>query len=478
MAKLTLNDIVSGYGTAALYNANNTLIEAAIENTISRDGTSPNTMSAPLDMNSHAINNVSDGVLSTDAATVQQLNDIALVTGTTIPAQTGNANKVLHTDGSVTGWIQPQLVVNSNTPAGNIAATTIQTAINELDTDKVNLTGANTITGDNTHSGANTFSGINTFSTINNFTAGVGPSYIQNLGLTASVSAKALTVALKTKALADATSTNKVELSFRNATATTGDYVVRSVTAALSVVLPSGGTLGFTAAEIGRIYIYAIDNAGTVELALSKKSIFEDGKTYNTTAIGTGSDSDNVLYSTSARTAVAVRLIGRLDITTGAVAGEWDNEDARICVWTSGHTKAVGVLATASGSSSSSFSGATATFATAVDAEIGDLVLCTYTMEATRNGADFSALIGLGIVSGTAVLESTGIANGATRRTIQFDGPTIYAAGYIYKSETFIAKVATAGTITTFGHSLTASYGTTPTNQKSHISVQIIRPNV
>src|SRR4030066_820181 len=176
MAKLVLSDIVSGYGTASLYNANNTLIEAALENTLSRDGTAPNTMSVNLDMNSKKINNLSDGVLATDAATVQQLNDITLVTGTTIPSQTGNANKVLHTDGSVTGWIQPQLVVGSNTPAGNIAATTIQDAINELDTEKVSLasndtvsgikafTGANTHTGIETHSGAETHSGIETHS--------------------------------------------------------------------------------------------------------------------------------------------------------------------------------------------------------------------------------------------------------------------------------------------------------------------------
>jgi hypothetical protein len=152
MSKLTLNDIVSGYGTASLYNANNTLIEAALENTLSRDGTTPNTMGAALDMNSNKINNLEDGTLSTDAATVGQLNNITLVTGTTIPSQATNANKVLHTDGTVTGWIQPQLVVGSNTPAGNIAATTIQTAINELDTDKVGLAGTETITGAKTFS--------------------------------------------------------------------------------------------------------------------------------------------------------------------------------------------------------------------------------------------------------------------------------------------------------------------------------------
>jgi hypothetical protein len=63
VAKLTLASITSWINPTATYDANNTLIEAAIENTLSRDGTVPNTMSAPLDMNSQNINNV--GTLST-----------------------------------------------------------------------------------------------------------------------------------------------------------------------------------------------------------------------------------------------------------------------------------------------------------------------------------------------------------------------------------------------------------------------------
>lgn len=58
MAKLTLSDITSGYQTLAIYNANNALIEAAIENTLSRDGTSPNQMEASIDMNSNHVQNI------------------------------------------------------------------------------------------------------------------------------------------------------------------------------------------------------------------------------------------------------------------------------------------------------------------------------------------------------------------------------------------------------------------------------------
>lgn len=158
MAKLTLNDIVSGYGTAALYNANNTLIETALENTLSRDGTSPNTMSANLDMNSNKVVNLAQPTLANDAA---RLIDVQATSATSLPVQTGHANKFLKSDGTVATWNIPAASEVSNTPAGTIAATTVQAAINELasdaTTDATNLSNhildlsntSNTLLGDN-----------------------------------------------------------------------------------------------------------------------------------------------------------------------------------------------------------------------------------------------------------------------------------------------------------------------------------------
>ena len=57
MAKLTLNNITSGYASTAALNANNAAIEDALENTLSRDGTTPNSMNTNLDMNGYAILN-------------------------------------------------------------------------------------------------------------------------------------------------------------------------------------------------------------------------------------------------------------------------------------------------------------------------------------------------------------------------------------------------------------------------------------
>jgi hypothetical protein len=58
VAKLTLTDIESGYASVAALNANFTAIETAIENTVSRDGTSPNSMSGDLDMDGNGLLNV------------------------------------------------------------------------------------------------------------------------------------------------------------------------------------------------------------------------------------------------------------------------------------------------------------------------------------------------------------------------------------------------------------------------------------
>jgi hypothetical protein len=62
MAKLTLASIAADYSSKATINNNWDLIEAAIENTLSRDGTAPNTMSGDIDMNSNSIKNLADPV--------------------------------------------------------------------------------------------------------------------------------------------------------------------------------------------------------------------------------------------------------------------------------------------------------------------------------------------------------------------------------------------------------------------------------
>lgn len=142
-----------------------------------------------------------------------------------------------------------------------------------------------------------------------------------NVGIAASVATSALTVALKTSLGVDASATTPVVLGFRNGTLTTGNFSRVSATAAVSATVPSGATLGTQDGIPANLYLYALNNAGTIELGICN-GLLDEGALQTSTALTTGSDSAYVLYSTSARSNVAVRLLGRVSITE-ATAGTW-----------------------------------------------------------------------------------------------------------------------------------------------------------
>jgi hypothetical protein len=73
LSKVTLNTIGSRYGSIDALNNNFDEIEDAIENTLSRDGTSPNEMLAPLNMGNNRVINVLPGTSPNDAVTLGQL---------------------------------------------------------------------------------------------------------------------------------------------------------------------------------------------------------------------------------------------------------------------------------------------------------------------------------------------------------------------------------------------------------------------
>lgn len=158
------------------------------------------------------------------------------------------------------------------------------------------------------------------------------PFNLSNLGLSTSVAANAMTVALKQR---DGTSnpasgSGAVGVTFRSSTLTTGGYTTVSVTASTSITIPSGATLGSTNNNAAYFYVYAINNAGTVELAVSSK-IWDEALLWNTTAISSGSTSALLLYSTTARTNVSVRLIGKVGYSE-VTAGTWASNATSVAV--------------------------------------------------------------------------------------------------------------------------------------------------
>lgn len=81
MSKITLSnlsDLNNANTVITTINTNNTTLQTAIDNTLSRDGTSPNVMNSQLDMNSNKIINVGTPTNGNDAA---RLEDVLLASG-------------------------------------------------------------------------------------------------------------------------------------------------------------------------------------------------------------------------------------------------------------------------------------------------------------------------------------------------------------------------------------------------------------
>jgi len=130
--------------------------------------------------------------------------------------------------------------------------------------------------------------------------------------VTASVASNALTVTL-----------NPTTLDFRSSTLGSGTVNTRTIATAISAVVPSGATLGTTNATLSKVMLLAIDNAGTVELAVCNSSASLDESTLiSTTILDSASDSASVIYSTTARTNVPFRIVGYVE-STQVTAGTW-----------------------------------------------------------------------------------------------------------------------------------------------------------
>lgn len=154
--------------------------------------------------------------------------------------------------------------------------------------------------------------------------------------LTASVGASALTIAIKTYAGTDPSGSDVVTLIFRNATVATGDYVRIQLTAATSLVVSSGSTLGTTNSTAFRLWIVGFNDGGTFRLGVVNRNHalgLVDHGIYSSTAEGGAgaADSSAVIYTGTAATSKATRLLGYMDWDSGlGTAGTWSAGPTRI----------------------------------------------------------------------------------------------------------------------------------------------------
>lgn len=144
------------------------------------------------------------------------------------------------------------------------------------------------------------------------------PAQIQPIS--ASVGSNALTI-----------TSSALALDFRSTTLGSGAVTTVSGTPS-SLVVPASATLGTVNATQSRLVVLALNNAGTIELAVVNiaggNDLTETG-VISTTAISAAATSASTIYSTSARTNVAYRVIGYIE-STQATAGTWATSPSTI----------------------------------------------------------------------------------------------------------------------------------------------------
>lgn len=117
-------------------NENFDRIEAFSDSLVSRDGTSPNFMLAPLDMNSERVMNVGAPQSGSDAARLTDItNALALDGLVSIPSLVGNQTKILSTDGINLIFKDP----TSFTGIGDLTSTNNLSDLSNIPTARTNL---------------------------------------------------------------------------------------------------------------------------------------------------------------------------------------------------------------------------------------------------------------------------------------------------------------------------------------------------
>ena len=215
-----------------------------------------------------------------------------------------NINAPLDAAGLATALSSPTPIGNTTPNTGaftTLAATTGNiTTVNATTVNAATITATGTVTAETL-----TFEGGGSIT--KPFEEAVQP-------ITATVASNQLTLTL-----------NPTTLEFRSATLGSGTVSSINLASAASIVVPTNATLGSTNALLSRLVVIALNNAGTIELAVINvaggNDLSETGL-ISTTAISASATSSSVFYSTTARTNVAYRVVGYVE-STQTTAGTW-----------------------------------------------------------------------------------------------------------------------------------------------------------
>lgn len=175
------------------------------------------------------------------------------------------------------------------------------------------------------------------------------PGKLQNLSLALSVGSSALTIALKDRDGSDPSTASPVSAGIRNVTAATGDFTMQNVSAASSVVVSSGSTLGTRSSVPFRLWIVLFNDGGTLRLGVINclTTVAGSGAGSDVTAIyplsawgiasstaeggSGGADSAQVIYTGTAVTSKAFVVLGYATWESGlGTAGTWSSGPTRV----------------------------------------------------------------------------------------------------------------------------------------------------
>jgi len=182
---------------------------------------------------------------------------------------------------------------------------------------------------------------LNSLIRANSYAAGgLGAGIIMRNGtLVASVGSSALTIAIKTLAGNDPSPADPVLVAIRNTTVATGDYTILSLTAATSVVVSSGSTLGTANSTAFRVWVVGFNDAGTFRLGvvncLSGTTVYPLGGfaiASSTAEGGAGAaDSAQVIYTGTAVSSKPYAILGYVTYESGlGTAGTWSAVPTRL----------------------------------------------------------------------------------------------------------------------------------------------------
>ena len=290
-----------------------------------------------------------------------------------------------------------------------------------------------------------------------------------NLGLSAAAAGSNLTITLTGANGSNASATNPVSIPFRSGTLTTGTPLWGIITSALTLVIPSGATLGTSSANVPfRIWLFASYNGGTPQMGAAVCSIstqiypcvsWEYNRITSTTISGLAT-SAGTLYATAGVSNDPVRIIGYCDYASGlATAGSWASSCTTLQLFGPGVKKPGDVVQKISFTTSTPTTGAGTGFvASAAAIAITPTSAPNLMSVRATGGASIAATV-------TFILQ---LSRGTTQIGSQAIGPTVANTGSSIALEALDAPgVVTSTTYAVYGKCSTTADCTFPVNGNS-----------